>query len=128
MDIDMTLDEANTIAKESFHDLKSFEGACLLALSLSEESGLDYIGIDRGEWVWPQYGVILAPRVGEDVSYTFNGDYYPCGQIKSISKSLKLVTTTTGRKFYRRRLTGSWINDNTWTLISGYVSKRNPSF
>ena len=124
----MTLDEANAIAKESFHDLKSFEGACLLAVSLSEESGLNYIGIDRGEWVWPQYGVILAPRVGEDVSYTFNGDCYPCGRIKSISKSLKLITTTTGHKFYRRRLTGSWINGDTWTLISGHVSKLNPSF
>ena len=124
----MNLDQANAIAKESFHDLKSFEGACLLALSLSEETGIDYIGIDRGEWVWPQYGVILAPRIGEPVSISFNGDRYPCGRIKSISKSLKLITTTTGKKFYRRRLTGSWISDGTWTLVSGHVSARNESF
>lgn len=124
----MTFEQAQAAAKESFHDLDSLEDANFLALSLTNQSGHDFIAVDRSDTHWPRYGVILAPCVGELVSIRFNGDSYPCGQIKSISKTLKVITTTNGRTFYRRRLTGSWINDGTWVMVAGHVSERNPSF
>lgn len=96
----------------------------------AEEHDLDvsYLAVDRGRHVAPRYDVIVKPAVGDDVSYGFNGDFYPCGQIKSISKSLKLITTTDGSKFYRKRQTGQWIKDKTWILVKGHLDKRNPSF
>jgi hypothetical protein len=99
-----------------------------LAASLTDQSGHQFIAIDRGDWHWPQYGVIAAPRIGDLVSISFNGDRYPCGRVKSISKTMKVITTTTGRTFYRRRLSAAWINDGTWTLIAGHISTLNESF
>jgi hypothetical protein len=124
----MTLDQANAKIKEVFHDLASMEEASLLALSLTEQSGHDFIAIDRGDYHWPQYGVVAAPRIGDLVSISFNGDRHPCGQIKSISKTLKVITTTNGRTFYRRGKSAAWINDGTWTMIPGHVSSQNESF
>lgn len=128
MDIDMTLDQANAKIKEVFHDIESMEAATLLAASLTDLSGHHFIAIDRGDWHWPQFGVIPAPRVGEPVSISFNGDRYPCGRIKSISTSLRVITTTDGRTFYRKRQSAAWVNDKTWTMIPGHISEKNPSF
>ena len=124
----MTLDQASAVAKESFHDIESMEEATLLAAFLTDQSGHRFIAIDRGDWHWPQYGVIAAPRIGEPVSISFNGDRYPCGRIKSISKTMKVITTTNGRTFYRRKQSAAWINDGTWTLIAGHISTLNESF
>jgi hypothetical protein len=76
----------------------------------------------------PRYDVIQLPKVGDDCSYAFNGDYYPCGQVKSISKSLKIIVTTEGQKFYRRGETGTWKYNKTWSLVKGHISKLNPEF
>jgi hypothetical protein len=86
------------------------------------------MAVDRGTSVYPRYAVIRKPQVGDDVSYAFNGDYYPDGQIASISKSMKVITTTNGHKFYRRKESGSWVMNGTWTLVNGHIDRRNPSF
>lgn len=109
---------------ESRWDWNSFEAAQEVAAAL----GAGYIATDAGPNVSPRYDVIELPKVGDAVSYGFNGDYYPCGEIVSISKSLKKITTSTGRAFFRRRLTGSWVNAGTWSLVPGHVNKRNPEF
>jgi len=109
-------------------DLDSLEDAQRIADGATKLTGHLYIATDAGEWVSPRYDVVEAPTVGDEVSYAFNGDYYPCGVITAISKSLKLITTSTGRKFYRRRESGSWLNNGMWSLVSGHHSQINPEF
>jgi hypothetical protein len=109
---------------ESRNDWKTFDAA----LEVAEVLGTEYIATDAGPHVSPRYDVIKLPQIGDKVSQSFNGDSYPAGTIKSISKSLSLIITTTGLKFYRVRETGSWRNNQTWSLRSGHHDERNPSF
>jgi len=73
------------------HDFKSMEDADKIAKSATEATGKVYLPVDSGYGVSPRFDVIEAPTVGDDVSYAFNGDYYPCGQIKSISDSYRVI-------------------------------------
>lgn len=109
---------------ETRNDWRTFDDAKEIAALL----GPNYIAIDNGTHVSPRYDVIKLPQVGDKVSYAFNGDYYPCGEIASISKSLRLIATTEGQKFYRRGETGVWKYNQTWALVAGHVSKLNPEF
>ncbi len=103
---------------------KGFEEVKAIAALL----GNRYIATDAGPNVAPRYDVQHLPQVGDVVSYTFNGDYYPAGTITSISKTKKKITTSEGRDFYRRRESGSWVNNGTWSLIPGNHNRRNPEF
>ena len=87
-----------------------------------------YIATDAGTRCSPQFDVIERPQIGDKVSYGFNGDSYPCGVIIKISPTLKKITTTAGKVFYRRHRTGCWKMGGTWSMISGHHDKRNPSF
>jgi hypothetical protein len=89
---------------------------------------VDYIATDAGGYCSPRYDVIKAPQHLAPVSYCFNGDYYPCGHIKSISKTMKKITTTTGKTFYRRKNTGCWLANGTWSMVEGHIEARNPMF
>lgn len=109
------------------NDLDTLDFAREIAQQATELTGDLHIAIYR-ESVLPHCDIIRSPKVGDPVSYAFNGDSYPCGHIASISKSLKVVTTSTGRKFYRRKESGAWINAGTWTLVHGHVETRNPHF
>lgn len=114
---------------ESRWDWNTSEAAQLVANALNNTIGeVRFIATDAGEHVSPRYDVIELPKVGDKVSYAFNGDYYPCGEITSISKSLRIITTSDGRKFYRKRQTGSWVSDRTWSLVNGHHNRRNPEF
>lgn len=117
-------EERDRTATECRWNWKTFEEAQEVAQAL----GSAYVACDAGANVSPRYDVRELPRVGDKVSYAFNGDSYPCGVIKSISKSLKLIVTDRGDKFYRVRQTGSWRKDGTWSLVAGHVSERNPEF
>lgn len=87
------------------------------------------IVVDNGPHVSPRFSVIEPPKVGDKVSYGFNGDYYPDGEIVKISgKNLRIVTTSTGSKFWRRGNSGRWVMNGTWSLVPGHRSERNPSF
>jgi hypothetical protein len=110
------------------HDWKTMQDAEDIALLLNLHNDEKYIAIDNGEWCSPRFDVLRMPQVGDDVSYGFNGDYYPCGKIKSISKTLKKITTTEGKDFFRRRQSGSWVMNGTWSLIHGTINERNPHF
>ena len=109
---------------ETRNDWKTFEAAKEVAAAL----GPKFIATDAGSHVSPRYDVQELPQVGDKVSYAFNGDYYPCGVIVSISKSLKVIVTSEGQKFYRKRETGSWKYNGTWSLVSGHISRLNPEF
>lgn len=105
-------------------DWKTFEAAQEVATVL----GADYIATDSGPNVSPRYDVVRIPQVGDEVSGAFNGDSYPEGKIVSVSKSLRVITTDTGKKFYRIRQTSAWRADRTWSLTRGHISTQNPSF
>lgn len=109
-------------------DYTGFDHVQRLAQELTEETGKLFLGVDSGESVSPRYDVVEAPKVGEAVSYAFNGDYYPCGTIESISASLRVIVTTTGHKFYRKRQSGRWVYSKTWSLVKGHHNDKNPSF
>jgi hypothetical protein len=117
---------------QNSNDWKTFEQVEKIAEMLTRHTGVEYIGTDAGSHVSPRYDVIKMPQVGDDVSYSFNGDSYPCGKIWSVSATKFKITTMTEsglvKHFYRRRKTGSWINNGTWSLISGHHSEQNPSF
>ncbi len=110
------------------HDLQSVADAELLAAAAQKRAGKTYLAVDSGKGVWPRFDVIEAPEVGEPVSYGFNGDYYPCGHIKSISANFRLIVTTAGQKFYRRRQSANWVHGKIWSLVDGHRSELNPSF
>lgn len=112
----------------SRHDFNSMDDAKRIADLATDFTGKTYLPVDEGAGVWPRFDVIEAPAVGDDVSYAFNGDYYPCGQIKSISASFRVITTTEGQKFYRRRESGCWKLNGVWSLVDGHRSELNPSF
>jgi hypothetical protein len=113
------------------NDFKHFEQAKAVAEQANAcggYKGSQLVAVDSGPNVSPRYDVIVLPKVGDPVSYAFNGDSYPDGTIVSVSASLKVVKTSTGRSYYRRRETGSWVNNGTWSLVAGHVYKQNPSF
>ena len=111
-------------------DIKSFDHANRIAVAATvfDPQGEFYIATDAGEWVSPRYDVIAVPTVGSPVSGAFNGDSYPEGVITKISKSLRRVETSTGAVFFRKRQTGSWVSQGTWSMVSGHHNERNPSF
>ena len=116
---------------ENRNDWKSLEAAQEVATALTAKYDALYIATDAGGHVSPRYDVIEAPKVGDAVSYEFNGDSYPCGHITAISDSLRRIVATEGttqRVFWRRKQTGAWINGGTWSLRPGHTYKQNPSF
>jgi len=103
------------------------------AISVAEEAnalndGHHYLASDEGPNVYPRFDVIRAPALGDKVSYAFNGDSYPDGEIIKISPTFKVIATSTGSRYYRRGHRSSWVKDGTWSLVIGHVYKQNPSF
>jgi hypothetical protein len=111
----------------SRHDFKTLEQAQEVADAASIFEGVDYIATDAGSCTSPRYDVIKAPQVLDPVSYSFNGDTYPCGHIKTISKTMKKITTTDGHTFYRYKQSGSW-KMKCWYMVGGHIEERNPHF
>lgn len=110
------------------HTTFSFDAAESKAAQVSVLMGELYVATDSGENCYPRYDVVRAPRVGDEVSYAFNGDCYECGVIAKISKSLKRVVTSTGKVFYRRKNSGAWLSGVTWSMVQGHHNELNPSF
>ena len=115
----------NTVSR---WDFECYEQAMLIAIQATTTTGKEYLPIDNGENVSPRYDVIKAPAVGDKVSYAFNGDFYPDGEIVKISASGKVITTSSGKKYYRRGLTASWKNSKIWSLVQGHHEEHNPHF
>jgi hypothetical protein len=131
----------NRGAMQSRNDWKDFATVERIAAELNmaqenkpQDERKHYVATDSSANVSPRYDVIEAPKVGDAVSYSFNGDTYPCGHVTHISDSYRVITTTGDgtppkrMKFYRRRLSGSWVNNGTWSLVSGHIYEQNPSF
>ena len=115
-------------------DFPDFEFVTRLAASASALTGEDWIPVDQGPSVSPRYDVMACPRVGEDASRGFNGDYYPVGKVVSISAApTRRVITVDGPRgklrFYRRGLSSGWTQaGGTWGLVKGVVNRYNQEF
>lgn len=133
--------ELNGYSRLYSHRLETYEQAIAAAERLSEEQGAQYWAEDRGSNVSPRFAVIRGFVVGEPVSYGFNGDSYPCGRIIAMSARPKDASKGEGpriitvqdhqgvrKQFWRRKKTGSWKHDQTWSLQHGWHNDRNPSF
>ncbi len=76
----------------------------------------------------PRHDLVRVPKVGDEVSYGFNGDYYPCGKIIKVTDKLTVVTDS-GKRFRRFKQTGGWrMEGGTWSLVQGHINERNPHF
>lgn len=113
---------------ESRWDWKSLEQVQGLAKQLSDATGDLYHGQDKGANVRPRFDIYKAPAVGDEVSMTFNGDYYHCGKIVSISTSMRKIVTANGTTFWRRGHGALWLNLGTFAMIPGVHNERNPHF
>jgi len=118
-------DEAKTTP-----DYKSKAEVDALALRLTAMSGKHWIGFDDGPGTSHQFGVMEVPRIGDDVSYGFNGDYRPCGKITKITKGLRITATDEKGHtmvFNRKKETSGWKRvGGTWWLVKGIHDERNP--
>jgi hypothetical protein len=105
----------------------TFEQATALAEQMTQKNGRPYVAVDRGSSVFPRYGVAQVPQPGDQVSYSFNGDSYPDGEVAKVSHKNRRVETSTGNVYWRLKLTATW-RRRPWALIRGHVDERNPSF
>ena len=119
-------------------DMKSFEEAEKYAEACTKLTGETYLAFDNGAGTSHRYGIMVPPKVGDDVSYGFNGDYYPCGKVVRITPGWRIYTSddtksdASNRKhlmFNRKGKTSGWkMKGGTWGLVKGIVDERNPSF
>lgn len=74
------------------------------------------------------FQIIEAPKIGDDVSEGFNGDYDYVGTITAITPTWR-ITTSTGVKFSRVKNSLGWkrVHSNT-SMIHGIINARNPHF
>jgi len=109
-------------------DFEFFEQAESMARYLTAMTGETYLGCDEGEGHWPRYRLVLAPKVGDFVSKSFNGDSYPVGTITKISPTW-IVTTDVGKKFRRWKDSGGWREQGRgFWMVHGHHDERNPHF
>jgi fermentation-respiration switch protein FrsA (DUF1100 family) len=122
---------------ENRNDWRDFATVELIANDLSALTGDDWLPVDRGAHVSPRYDVVVCPKVGEDVSRGFNGDYYPVGKIIGITGAGRRSITTMAtdgsgvvRKFYRVKLSGAWKEGggSPFCLVPGVRHEWNPEF
>lgn len=109
-------------------DWNSYEEVEKLAEMVADFTGKKYLPLDFGPNVFPRFDVLEAPAIGDEVSQTFNGDYYPVGTIVKISDSFRVITTSEGKRFYRDKLSGRWLSRGTWALVPGHIAELNPHF
>lgn len=110
------------------HELHKFADAQVLAEKATRLTGETWLPADDGPNRYPRFDVIQAPKLGDLVSRSFNGDSYPAGKIVQISSSFRRVKTDDGTVFYRVGNSASWRNNQTWWMISGHHHELNPSF
>lgn len=115
-------------AWQDCRDWKDMATVERLARYLTAMKGELYLAIDNTDAVSPRYDVVVAPKIGDKVSYGYNGDYYPDGEIVKITKTLQ-ITTSTGKTYRRKGNTASWyLPAGTWRLVYGHIDERNPHF
>lgn len=107
--------------------IKSMAEAEALAVRATRDlAPRKFLAADAGENVSPRYDVIEAYKVGDKVGYEFNGDRYADGEIIRISESGRVITTSTGKRYYRHKQSSSWLQTGgTWVLSRGHHTTTN---
>jgi len=82
-----------------------------------------YKGVDHGEWQHPRFDIITRPQVGDPVSYTSGGDYYPDGVVVKITDKDHILTSE--GHTYRPKLGGWRRTGGTWSLVCGHHSDKD---
>lgn len=112
----------------SSRDYNSFADAAYFARLITELTNKTYIAVDNGEYRFNRYEIIRMYQVGEEVSYTFNGDTYPDDIILEISKDLSTIKTA-NNVYKRVKETRGWKQKKSpFWLFSGHLFEQNPSF
>lgn len=113
---------------KDFHDFKSFAEAHTLAEWATQYTGETYIACTDGSY----FEIIKAPKVGDDVSRGFNGDYDHVGKIVRITANWMVVAEDAEgnqTKFNRRKNTACWKAIGGYgSMVGGIVNRRNPEF
>jgi len=110
------------------NEMGNFEFAEKVAREATALTGRAHVATETPS-CWPRFDVVEAPKVGDAVSYSFNGDTYPDGFVVKVSDSLRVARTDTGSVYYRRGKTGTWVKaGGTWALVHGHRNERNPCF
>ena len=113
---------------QSSRDCESYKQAETWSKYLTAMTGRQFLPADEGAGVWPRYRVIEAPAIGDEVSYSFNGDTYPCGTIVKLTPTWQ-VTTSDGTQFRRYRNTAGWRRvGGTFWMVKGHIYEQNPHF
>lgn len=109
-------------------DFETFEQAKRMAGYITFMTGETYLPADEGEGTSPRYRIVKAPKLGDKVSKSFNGDTYPCGEIIKITPTW-IVTTDTGQKFRRWKQSGGWREQGRgFWMLHGHRYEQNPHF
>ena len=102
----------------------SLEYVTFLAQKATEQFGTLYVPTNNASM--SRFGITEVPKVGDPVSYAFNGDCTPCGEIVRLTPALTVITST-GKRFRRVKQSGAWVMEGgTWSLVHGHISERNP--
>lgn len=124
--LDLSHCHVGTVKVESSWDWKSFAEVAKIVSDLSRATGEIYLPCDAGDSVSPRYGIVKPPKIGDEVSYSFNGDTTPCGVVVRVTPSWTIVTSE-GKRFKRVRQTSGWrMTGGTWWLVHGHITERNP--
>jgi hypothetical protein len=124
----LTSEQHSDKAWQSRWDWPDFATVARLAKYLTAMTGKTYLPVDNGSGHSPQFDVVDAPKVGDEVSYGFNGDYTPDGTVVKVSPTFQ-VTTSSGRVYRRKGTTSGWYQaGGTWGLVRGHIDERNPHF
>lgn len=124
--LDLSHCPVGTTAVETDHDFKSFQEVARVCSDLARNTGEVFLPCDNGESTSWRFTVAKPPKVGDEVSYSFNGDTTPCGTVTRITPAWTVVTSE-GKRFKRVRQTSGWrMTGGTWWLVSGHITERNP--
>lgn len=120
------------VTVKDHHDWKKFEDAEVVAKFATEEMGIHMMASDAGEWVSPRFSIFCPPKVGQEVSQGFNGDYHHVGKIVRITPNwMVVVEDAEGNvtKFNRRKSTAVWKPIGGYgSMVHGVVNRYNPEF
>src|SRR5271167_3290648 len=109
------------------NDWKSFEEVTQIARLLEATTRQKFLPVDAGSHTSPRYDLVEPPKVGDPVSYSYNGDTYPDGEITKITPTYQ-ITTSGGHKYRRPGNRGYWLRvGGTWSLVKGHIYEQNPS-
>lgn len=116
---------SGTTSVKNRNDWKSFEEVTSIAKQVTAITGTSFIPVDNGEGHYPRYDITDIPKIGDEVSYAFNGDISPDGKVVKVTKKLQVVTDT-GHRYNRFKASGAWRRKGTWWLVKGHMFERNP--